>query len=198
MSALVDKYKNILLNDGVIITETDTVPAIICNALSEKAVKKIYNIKQRSSKKPIAIFCSSIEMAEDYLHIDQANANVLKSLCPGPITLILDKLQNNNLAESLNLNNASIGLRIPNHKFLLTLIKHLEFPLAATSANISNLELDITKIKQTFSGLVDIIEIDENKKTNTTSSIFAINKGKVNMLRDGPVSQATVEDLITK
>ena len=87
---------------------------------------------------------------------------------------------------------------MPNHQFLLTLIKQLGFPLAATSANISNLELDITNIKQTFSNLVDVIEIDENKKINTTSSIFSINKGKVNMLREGPISQVIVEDLIKK
>ena len=198
MSALIDKYKNILLHDGVVITETDTVPAIICNALSEKAVKKIYNIKQRSSKKPIAIFCSSIEMAENYLNVDNANSAVLEHLCPGPLTLVLDRLQNNDLAASLNINNDSIGLRIPNHKFLLALIGRLGFPLAATSANISNEALELNKIKQTFSGLVDNIEIDENKNINTTSSIFSINKGKVSMLRDGPISQATVEDLIKK
>ena len=198
MSALIDKYKNILLHDGVVITETDTVPAIICNALSEKAVKKIYNIKQRSSKKPIAIFCSNIEMAENYLNVDNVNSAVLEHLCPGPLTLVLDRLQNNDLAASLNLNNDSIGLRIPNHKFLLTLIGQLGFPLAATSANISDKILDINKIKQTFSGLVDVIDIDESKNINTTSSIFSINKGKVSMLRDGPISQATVEGLIKK
>ncbi len=196
MPALIDKYKNILENDGVIITETDTVPAIICNALSENAVKKIYTIKQREAKKPLAIFCSDIKMARSYLHFDKINQAVIKHYCPGPITLIFEKKAGAGLAPSLNLNNNTIGLRIPNHKFLLELLKKTKQPLAATSANISNVTLNPTNIKQTFDGLVEFIGLDETKEIYMASSVFAIKGTKIELLRSGPISKQSIEDFI--
>ena len=164
MTRLIKNYTKILKQGGVVIISTDTVPAIICNGLSDVAVKNIYEIKQRSYSKPIAVLCPNIAMSQKYLEINKASMAVLKAFSPGPITLVLKSQENSKLSKYLNLNRKNIGLRIPNHSFLIDLMVSCGFPLAATSANISNALLSYEAIESNFRNKVNYINIDKSVK----------------------------------
>ncbi|MBT4921836.1 MAG: threonylcarbamoyl-AMP synthase [Rickettsiales bacterium] len=199
MTKLIKNYIEILSNNGIIITSTDTVPAIICNALSDVAVKKIYNIKQRDFTKPIAIFCANIAMAEQYLTINQANLCVLDQFAPGPITLILEPKSNSNISQNLNMHGNTIGLRVPKNEFLQELMLQSNMPLAATSANLSNKVMTLDEVANYFINQVDLIDLDGQLKTHDTSSIFDIkNSANIKELRPGPISIKNIKEILAR
>ena len=191
----IQKYLNILQNDGIIITNTDTVPAIICNGLSQKAVKKIYDVKKRNINKAIAIFCPDIATADEFVEINQCNKLVFTKLADAAITLILPQKANSILADNLNKNNQTIGVRIPNNDFLKELMHLAKFPLAATSANISSQDLKIENIEKDFNLKVDLIDLKDDLIRQTSSIFQIISEDNIKTLRKGDISDIDLKKI---
>jgi len=124
-------------NGKVLVCPTDTVYGLICDAKKQKAVSKLFRIKKRPRSKPIPIFVKDIKMAKKLAYVDQKQEDFLKNVWPGKITAILKKRSGR----------GKIGLRIPNHKFVLHLVEHTNRPLTGTSANISGRPA-LTKIRK--------------------------------------------------
>ena len=81
---MIKKINEILNNDGVIAFVTDTVWGIGCLPSSEKAVKKIYNIKQREAKKPLILMSHDIYPLLDYVKqpIEKEGQRLIKKHFP--------------------------------------------------------------------------------------------------------------------
>ena len=124
-------------NGQVAICPTDTVYGLVCDTLNKKAMIKLCKIKKRPKNKPIPIFVKDIKMAKKLAKIDKKQEQFLKKVWPGKTTVVLKKKNKK----------GTVGLRIPNHKLLLNLVKQLNFPLTGTSANISGQPAS-TKIKE--------------------------------------------------
>ena len=120
---------------NVLVCPTDTVYGLICSAKNKKAVARIFLIKKRPRNKPLPIFVSSVAMAKKIAKIDKIREEFLKKAWPGKTTVVLNAKRG-----------GTIGIRIPNHKFMLDLVKRAG-PLAETSANISG-KSPTTKIKE--------------------------------------------------
>lgn len=129
----------------VLAVPTDTVYGLACDATNVGAITKLYNIKARNKEKPIAICLGSVSDLNQWANIKHLPTSLLHSLLPGPVTLILESI-NNNLDSSLCLK-GKVGIRIPDYSFIRTLSLKLDKPLALTSANLSN-EPSAIKISQ--------------------------------------------------
>lgn len=124
------------LNDsGVIALPTDTLYGIAARVDDSKALDRIYKIKGRDPNKPIAVCVSALEQIDKVADIGGLNKNVLPSLLPGPLTIVLKRSPN--LNKDLNPNISNIGVRIPDHNFIRAISDELDCPLALTSANKS-------------------------------------------------------------
>lgn len=83
---------NILKTGGVVITPTDTVYGIIADSLNEKAVKKIYDLKNREYSNPMSVVVSSINMISKITkNITELEKKVIEKFLPGPLTIIFEK-----------------------------------------------------------------------------------------------------------
>jgi len=142
---------NFLKEGKVIVCPTDTVYGLVCDATNEKAVKKVFKIKNRLKEKPLPIFAKDIEMAKELAEIDNEQEDFLKKYWPGNVTAIL--IRPTVGPELFGVNKKTIGLRVPNYELIINIIKQLSRPLAETSANISGEPLmnNIKKIIETFS-----------------------------------------------
>lgn len=121
----------------VIAVPTDTIYGLACSANCLEAIKKLYTIKGRDSEKPVAICVSNIWDVRKWGNADHLKDNLLHSLLPGPVTVVLEKtklLDNPYLNPSTN----KIGIRIPKHNFINAVTRALDLPVALTSANFSN------------------------------------------------------------
>lgn len=132
----VEKIVTDLLKAGkVVAVPTDTLYGIACNATNVNAIKEMYTIKRRSENKAVAICLGQVCDIQKWAYVNHLPVGLLYALLPGPVTIILQCI--NNLSTLISLS-GKIGIRIPNHDFIRNVCDSLGDPIALTSANISS------------------------------------------------------------
>jgi L-threonylcarbamoyladenylate synthase len=139
---IINQATKILANGGIIAYPTDTLFGIGCDALNEKAIKRVFEIKSRSFSKPMSIAVSNIKMLEQYVTITEETKSLLQKILPGPYTMLLPK--KDLISNLVTAGSDLIGVRIPDYDLILEIIEKFGKPIITTSANLSG-EKDITK-----------------------------------------------------
>lgn len=130
----IELVKNILLTDEVAGIPTETVYGLAGNALSEKAILKIYAIKKRPKFDPLIAHTDSLEKVRNLIkNIPPKALQLADTFWPGPLTLLLDKTDK--VPDLLTSGHPRVAVRIPSHPLTRQLLALLDFPLAAPSAN---------------------------------------------------------------
>ena len=141
----------VLKKGGIILYPTDTIWGIGCDATNEEAVKKIYDLKQRSDSKSMLVLVGSEgELQRNVEEVPEA-AWMLIETAVNPITIIYDRPKG--IARNLLAEDGSAGIRITSEVFSRTLCNRLRHPIVSTSANISGKKTPVT-----------LSEIDEDIK----------------------------------
>lgn len=124
-----------LLRAGKLVAiPTETVYGLAANALDERAVAAIFLAKNRPRFDPLIIHLPNWLAARAYVREIPEKANLLAdAFLPGPLTLLLDR--NNTIPDLVTAGHPRVGVRIPAHPMARNLLKQLDFPLAAPSAN---------------------------------------------------------------
>lgn len=128
--------KRVLVSGGVVIAPTDTVYGILGNAADERAIRIIFAMKRRAQEKAFPVFVRDIADARRYAYISDAKAKFLERVWPGAVTAVFQHKEK--LPALLTGGRDTLGMRMPDHAFLLRLLAELTAPLAQTSANISD------------------------------------------------------------
>jgi L-threonylcarbamoyladenylate synthase len=157
---VLNKSAEILKNGKVIVYPTDTLYGLGANALNEDAVLKIYRIKKQDRNKPISVIVKDIKMARRIACIDSKVGKILERIWPGPITVVLRK--KDIVPYILTGNSETVAIRIPDNEFISALMEKIDFPITATSANISG-ENNLLKSKEI---------IDKFKKAKFAPDLF--------------------------
>ncbi len=123
-----------LKNSGVVIFPTETVYALACSAYSGTAIEHIYALKKRPKNKPFSIFLTHKEQIPKFAIITKSSKNIIHDHIPGPTTIVLPIKSS---ALSKQYFNDTIGIRIPTHPIACDILEQIDFPLVATSVNIS-------------------------------------------------------------
>lgn len=186
---LKDLLKKELLLNKVILTQSDTVPALITLLSNEKGIEKIYKIKERKKISKFSIFVSDINMAKSFAKFSQEDEELFKKYLPGKYTLIMnmkDNLQISDAVFSIDENgNKKIGIRIPALEIFQQIIKEIKQPIVATSANISGKETpdSLLNVENIILNQVDSI-VDLNiETTKVGSTIIDISGGILKIIR---------------
>jgi L-threonylcarbamoyladenylate synthase len=178
----------VLKTGGIVALPTDTVYGIAAMPFNKKAVSKLYKIKGRSDKKPIALLVSSKSQVKRFSGSIPAKASqLMKNHWPGPLTLIFNKKRS--VPDSLTSGFKTIGIRMPKNNIALKLIKRAGGALAVTSANISGKKPATTAAQ--IKGLkgIDLILDGGKCKIGVPSSVIAVSGGELRILRKGPLDQ---------
>jgi L-threonylcarbamoyladenylate synthase len=178
----------------------DTIYGIACDASDEKAVEALYKIKNRDLKKPIAIFLKDLKAANEIFYFDEVSKKIADKFLPGAITLVLKPKKEAALKLARNLNNSDefLGFRIVDKSFIQKLLNEFNGILAVTSANISNKTAanSVAEIINYFKN-DDILIIDDNSssKLGKPSTVIKIADQKIEILREGIISENQIKDL---
>ncbi len=182
----IEKILTALKNGAVLVCPTDTVYGLVCDASNEKAIERIFLMKQRDKLKPLAIFVKDIEMAEEYAEISMEQEEKLQKSWPGAVTFILKAKQiEDGLLSLLVYKNNTIGMRVPKYDLLRKILKEFNRPLAQTSANISGVPAT-GKIGEVINQFTkeDVIIVDAGDlPIRSPSTIIDLTNNKVNILR---------------
>lgn len=135
---LIAKVVEILKDGGIIAYPTDTTYGIGCSIFSKKGIERIYLLKQREKKKPFSFICSELSEVARYAKVSNYAYKILKRHLPGPYTFVLDATSI--VPDLLVTKQKTVGVRIPDNRICLSLVKELGHPIITTSANLSGEE----------------------------------------------------------
>jgi len=131
-----EKAISLLNADRLVAVPTETVYGLAANALSEKAVLKIYEAKERPRFNPLIIHVAHIDRLKGLVaEIPETAKAIINRFWPGPLTLLLPKTDL--VPDIITAGSPYVAVRIPKHPLTLALLEKLDYPLAAPSANPS-------------------------------------------------------------
>jgi tRNA threonylcarbamoyl adenosine modification protein (Sua5/YciO/YrdC/YwlC family) len=128
---LVRKVLEILKGGGVIGYPTDTIYGVGCDLFNQGAIRKIHRLKGVDEKKPLSFICSDLKDIRRYAYVSNYGYKMMKRLLPGPYTFILEATK---LVPKMAMTRQkTVGIRIPDNKICLALVKELGNPIISTS-----------------------------------------------------------------
>jgi L-threonylcarbamoyladenylate synthase len=186
----------VLQEDGVIVYPTDTFYGLGGNCLSQKALRKIFEIKRRPASKGLPVLISDLEMAKRLaVELPMSFFVLAARFWPGPLTLVLKAAAH--LPRGLVGPKKTIGIRLPNVPWLQNLIRETGVPFITTSANISG-QREIAspdKAIRLFQGKVDLIVDGGRTPGCLPSTVVDLTGEKPVIIREGVIGRKVNESL---
>ena len=133
----IKKAKKYLDKNDCIAVPTETVYGLAGNAYSNIAVKKIFKLKKRPVNNPLIVHYYDINKLKQDCYINDNFIKLFNKFSPGPITFILKLKKNSKISNFVTNKQKKLAVRFPKHLLFRKLLKNLNYPLAAPSANIS-------------------------------------------------------------
>ena len=189
-----DKLVNVINDSGIAIVPTDTVYGIIGNALDESVIHKVYEVKKRDYSKPLILMVSSIDMLEKYVEsINELEAKLIDKYWPGKLSILFKK--NDSISDLVTSGSEYVGIRYPDSKDLIELMKKLDKPLISTSCNISSKEV-ITSIDMLDGDIRKYVSYiyDGGALSNESSTIVKVINDKIEIIREGSLAPVIKEE----
>jgi len=187
-----------LLRQGqVIAIPTDTFYGLAANPFDLSAVERVFSIKDRLKGNPILLLVDSIRMASE-LSVDLPLQfyRLAGRFWPGPLTMVVKASAS--LPSLVTAHTGWIGLRIPAAPVPLALIRATQFPLTATSANISG-ERDSSSAQQVERALgerVPLILDAGTSRSDKPSTVLKLNGETWEILREGVIPRTEIADFL--
>ena len=190
------KYLN---NNECIGIPTETVYGLAANAYSDKATRKIFNLKKRPKKNPLIVHYYSLNDLKKDCELDLNFFRLYKKFCPGPISFVLKLKNDSRISENVTNKKKTIAIRFPSHKLTRSLLKFLEFPLAAPSANLSKQISPVSKsdVIDEFGKKIKFTLDGGQSKIGIESTIVNL-IGKPKILRLGGIERNSIEKVFIK
>lgn len=126
--------RELLKKGELVAVPTETVYGLAGNALEGRSVARIFEVKNRPSFDPLIVHISDLQQLSKYvMHVPVQAERLAKEFWPGPLTLLLKK--RSIIPDLVTSGLDTVGIRCPDHPLTQSLLKAIDFPLAAPSAN---------------------------------------------------------------
>ena len=189
-----------LLRQGQLVgLPTETVYGLAARADSVDAVAAIYRAKGRPDFNPLIVHVASMAMAQRIALFD-ARAQVLADrFWPGPLTMVLPLRADSGIVAAVTAGLPTVALRMPAHPLALGLLRALDLPLAAPSANRSMGVSPTTPAHVAASlteGLAAILDGGACQQGLESTIVALRDQGQWSLLREGPVTSAQIAEVL--
>ncbi|MGL4394809.1 MAG: L-threonylcarbamoyladenylate synthase [Brevinema sp.] len=136
MNSLIQSAVNAIHNNECVVFPTETVYGLGANALSEQAVAKIFELKNRPPANPLIVHIAHLDQCQDLTTgLNSLEKDLFNHFSPGALSLVLPK--KSTVPDIVTGGLDSVGVRIPNHPIALEFLTAVDRPICAPSANIS-------------------------------------------------------------
>jgi tRNA threonylcarbamoyl adenosine modification protein (Sua5/YciO/YrdC/YwlC family) len=172
-----------LRDGGVIAFPTDSVYGIGCDLNNRNAIDRMYQIRNRSRKKPFTFLCSDLSDVARYANVQNYAYRLMKKLTPGPYTFILDATSL--VPKIMRTKRLTVGIRVPDHQICHDLIMDLENPVISTTAREnSDFFSDPYDIRAAFGNMLNLI-IDAGPIYPAPTTVLDLTGSEPHLIRDG-------------
>jgi len=196
------KIIKLLKSGGLVIMPTETLYGAFVDATNHSAVIKLNKYKKRPFGKPYSVAVSSLETAKKYVYINKTAEKLYKNFLPGPLTIV--SKGRNKVAQGIESEDGTLGIRIPDYKLILDVCSLYKKPLTATSANASykkrpySVEDVLDNLSKSQTKLIDLI-VDAGKlPKNDPSTVIDTTLDDVSILRQGNLKFGKNKAIISK
>ena len=182
---LIRKAVDVLEDGGVIIYPTDTVYAYGCDISQKKAIERIYRIKKINKKKPLSFIFTDISSINEYVrNISDQAYKIMRKALPGPYTFIFKASRL--VPNIVTTNQKTIGVRIPDNRIALELVRTLGRPILSASVNTleGDYVVDPRELETVYRNEVDLV-IDSGPCESEVSTIVDFSEGTAVIIREG-------------
>lgn len=191
-----------LQNGGVAVFPTETVYGIgaLARENNSTAVARVYDIKQRPTSMPLPVLVQGADWLERFAPRAPQYARALaRAFWPGALTLIVE-VDESVAAFADTSADGTIGLRSPNHPFILALLERLDAPLYATSANSHGMPspASFDALEQRVLDAVDIAVDGGACQDGQASTVVSCLGAEPEIVREGSITRAMIEDAIKR
>jgi L-threonylcarbamoyladenylate synthase len=188
-AALAAKY---LKSGKVCALPTETVYGLGASIYQEKALLEIFHLKKRPSDNPLIVHVLDIAMASKIAYITPEFLKLYEAFMPGPLTVLLQKKQ---VSDSITRGLETVGIRIPSHPLFLDVLRILDEPIAAPSANLSGKpsSTEAAHVYHDFAPDLPLILDGGSCISGIESTIVAFDEGEGIILRPGAIPKEDLE-----
>ena len=197
--ANIKKAKKLLIKSECVAIPTETVYGLAGNAYSSRACKKIFTIKKRPKNNPLIVHYFNYQTLKKDCNFNTDFLKLYKKFCPGPITFILDLKKDSKISKIATNWKKTLAVRFPKHPTTRNLLKNLNFPLAAPSANLSSKVSAVSSndVKEDFGKKIKYI-LDGGKSIIGVESTIVDLRKKPKILRLGGLEISTIQKVLKK
>lgn len=191
-----------LQSGGLVIFPSDTVYGVAVNAQDPKAVDKLFSFKDRTQNKAVSIAVKSVEDFTTYTKVSSEQSALLRTIVPGPFTIILPSLHKT--VSTLEAEDGTIGIRYSKNAFMNELSKSLDFPYTATSANLQarpphySIDSLLDSLSTQKQSCIDLIIDAGTLPHNKPSTVINLAASQIKTLRAGDFNFEMYNSLVSK
>ncbi len=180
----VDRAVKALDDGGLISYPTDTYYGIGCDLNSKKAIDRLYGVKNRDRKKPLAILCPDLSDVAKYAKVSNFAYRIMRQLTPGPFTFVLEATKL--VPDMMQSRQKQVGIRVPQAPLMLAIAAKLGRPIVTTSATDMDGKVltDAKEIKDELGQRLDLI-LDGGVQPDEPSTVVSLLNDQIEVLRQG-------------
>jgi L-threonylcarbamoyladenylate synthase len=193
----IKKAVDILSKGGVIAFPTDTVYGLGAGIHNESAIKRIFEIKKRSTSVALPVLLADIsQLSEVSMTLSAQAWRLIKEFMPGGLTLIVYRSQG--VSDLITAGGDTVAVRIPDHPVPRALIKGIGMPIVGTSANISGSPTLISAedVRRELGNAVDMVIDAEPPPNGKESTVVDMASNIPVVLREGAISRSQIARVI--
>jgi tRNA threonylcarbamoyl adenosine modification protein (Sua5/YciO/YrdC/YwlC family) len=181
---LIDKAVKCMKQGGVIAYPTDTMYGIGCDIYNKKAIKRIYQIKQRDKKKPFSFICCDLKNVSQYCLVSNSSYRLMKKCLPGPYTFVLQAMKV--VPKIMMSRQKTVGIRVPDNNICKELVTGLGNPMLTTSAMLVKdlAPSEAYEVEDVLANQIDLI-INGGTVYPSPSSVISLINDDIEILREG-------------
>ena len=195
----IKKAKKLLKSNECVAIPTETVYGLAGNAYSDIACKKIFTLKKRPKNNPLIVHYYDLKQLNNDCNYNDTFLKLYKKFCPGPITFILNLKKNTKISKIATNYKKTLAIRFPNHKITKRLLKIIDFPLAAPSANLSSKVSAVTssEVREDFGKKIKYVLEGGKSSLGLESTIIDL-RNKPKILRLGSMEISIIKNALKK
>jgi len=195
----IKKAKKYLDKNQCVAVPTETVYGLAANAYSNVSVKRIFKLKKRPANNPLIVHYSDINKLKNDCYINDDFIKLYRKLSPGPITFILKLKKVSKISKFVTNKQNALAVRFPKHPLFKRLLKSLEYPLAAPSANMSTRlsSVKASDVIEEFGSKIKYVLDGGKCQIGLESTIINLLK-KPTILRFGGLDVSKIEKILKK
>lgn len=194
----IKKAAQVILDGGLVAFPTETVYGLGANVYNAKAVANIFAAKQRPHFDPLISHIAEVDFLHEYAATDERVFALAKRFWPGPLTMVLNRIEENPSIDLACSGLRTLTVRMPNHPTALALIKAAGVPIVAPSANKYQ-SISPTTAQHVADGLgdkVDMILDGGACMVGVESTIIDLTGKNAVLLRAGGTAKEDIEEFL--